>query len=79
MQRVTYWIFNYEPRWEAISKELTFLAAQYGDFVAAVEQLRDHYDRYQSRCHDVVSATFRKDVFLRKYMSIYQDMAEETT
>jgi glycosyltransferase involved in cell wall biosynthesis len=49
------------------------------DFVAAVEQLRDHYDRYQSRCHDVVSTTFRKDVFLRKYMSIYQEMAEETT
>ena len=49
------------------------------DFVTAVGQLREHYDRYQSRCHDVVNTTFRKDVFLKKYMSIYQDMAEEAT
>jgi hypothetical protein len=34
---VRYWIFNYEPQWEAVSKEIDSLVLGMGDGAAACE------------------------------------------
>lgn len=44
-------------------------------FLTAIQRLRDNYATYQTRCHEVVRQMFSPEVFRRKYMSIYRDVA----
>ena len=49
------------------------------DLVAAIERLRDDYDRLQANCHEVVREIFSPEYFRREYMSLYRAMTEYTT
>ena len=49
------------------------------DLVAAIERLRNDYDRLQANCHEVVRDMFSPEYFRREYMSLYRAMTESSS